>query len=323
MTETSRKRPSENSSDQSSKKINLSESEDVTEKNFILEEEANNIESPLSDSNPVPTQKLILTIIRHGQTDCNVQGIIQGQSVPGKLTEEGKVQAQALGTYFKTFLKPNFDACYCSDLLRTRQTLDEILKNFQDNDDATCQPKFTENSNLFYEKLLRERSFGEQEGCSRTDYEKFKGLPKGAETSKQVGIRGQQFLTNLGDRYLKPSTGGGKSNGETNILIISHGGWIKKFLQVIETGAQNLESTEVQKERTSSFSSSTSDTAPKESTFFKGVVQNSSRTVLEIQYASDVQEKVDEKSTSRNSLSKFQFRTILYNNTDHLAQLNS
>ena len=41
-----------------------------------------------------------LTLIRHGETEENVQGIIQGQ-MPGHLTEKGKRQAQEVAEDLK------------------------------------------------------------------------------------------------------------------------------------------------------------------------------------------------------------------------------
>ena len=59
-----------------------------------------------------------LRLIRHGQTEDNVQRILAGQA-HGKLTELGKLQAQITGRY----LKDNeviFDHIYVSDLGRTQ-----------------------------------------------------------------------------------------------------------------------------------------------------------------------------------------------------------
>ena len=56
--------------------------------------------------------------LRHGETDANINGIIQGQSdVP--LNENGIIQAEIAG---KRMLKMHFDAIYSSDLSRAAKT---------------------------------------------------------------------------------------------------------------------------------------------------------------------------------------------------------
>ena len=80
---------------------------------------------------------------RHGETIGNIKSIIQGQT-GGELTEEGFHQVSLLG---KRLSEINFDYIYCSDLNRTKQTLETILKEL----------KFPPSKkNIFYEKSLRE-----------------------------------------------------------------------------------------------------------------------------------------------------------------------
>ena len=80
---------------------------------------------------------------RHGLTKGNIEQIIQGQQ-PGELIEEGYKQASLLG---KKLSEINFSHIYCSDLNRTKQTLNQILKEL----------KNPPNENLItYTKLLRE-----------------------------------------------------------------------------------------------------------------------------------------------------------------------
>ena len=64
---------------------------------------------------------------RHGLTKGNIEQIIQGQQ-PGELIEEGYKQASLLG---KKLSEINFSHIYCSDLNRTKQTLNQILKELK------------------------------------------------------------------------------------------------------------------------------------------------------------------------------------------------
>ena len=80
---------------------------------------------------------------RHGQTIANINSIIQGQT-GGELTKEGFNQVFLLG---KRLSEIKFDYIYCSDLHRTKQTLETILK----------QQKFPPlEKNIFFVKSLRE-----------------------------------------------------------------------------------------------------------------------------------------------------------------------
>ena len=66
-----------------------------------------------------------LYIIRHGQTDFNLKGIVQGRGVDSPLNEMGEKQAEAFYTYYKDV---RFDKIYTSTLLRTHQTVAPFLK---------------------------------------------------------------------------------------------------------------------------------------------------------------------------------------------------
>lgn len=67
--------------------------------------------------------KTRLTFIRHGETDWNIRGIVQGASnVP--LNLNGMQQAYQKAPFFK---QHSYTAAYSSPLVRARQTLDIIL----------------------------------------------------------------------------------------------------------------------------------------------------------------------------------------------------
>lgn len=64
--------------------------------------------------------KKLFYIIRHGETDLNKQGIVQGRGVNTPLNEHGKEQARA---FFEAYKEINFDQIYTSALQRTHQTV--------------------------------------------------------------------------------------------------------------------------------------------------------------------------------------------------------
>jgi len=63
-------------------------------------------------------------IIRHGQTDFNLKGIVQGSGVDSSLNERGRAQAVA---FYQTYKDIPFDKIYTSSLKRTRQSIEPFL----------------------------------------------------------------------------------------------------------------------------------------------------------------------------------------------------
>ena len=69
--------------------------------------------------------KKTIYIIRHGETDYNRQGIIQGSGVDSDLNETGRIQAEK---FFKAYHHIPFDKVYTSELKRT-DFLTRLLPN--------------------------------------------------------------------------------------------------------------------------------------------------------------------------------------------------
>ncbi len=65
-----------------------------------------------------------IILIRHGETDWNAEGRIQGH-LPVPLNARGAAQAEALALHVRELA---FDAIYSSDLLRARQTAEMIAE---------------------------------------------------------------------------------------------------------------------------------------------------------------------------------------------------
>jgi broad specificity phosphatase PhoE len=65
-----------------------------------------------------------LYIIRHGETDFNQQGIIQGSGVNASLNENGKLQALK---FFHQYKGLDFDYVYTSTLKRTHETAQHFI----------------------------------------------------------------------------------------------------------------------------------------------------------------------------------------------------
>ncbi len=65
-----------------------------------------------------------LFIIRHGQTDLNLRGIVQGRGIDSPLNETGHQQAAA---FYGEYEAEGFERVYTSTLLRTHQTVEPFL----------------------------------------------------------------------------------------------------------------------------------------------------------------------------------------------------
>ncbi len=63
-------------------------------------------------------------IIRHGQTDFNLQGIVQGSGVDSSLNQTGRAQARA---FFEMYKDVAFDKIYTSLLRRTTESVKDFI----------------------------------------------------------------------------------------------------------------------------------------------------------------------------------------------------
>ena len=116
-----------------------------------------------------------------------------------------------------------FDQAYSSDLQRANQTCEIILEENQNS------PMNAEN--IIKDKLLKERNFGVLEGESydiipsiiEKNGEGF--VPENGESGISVQDRARQFLKSIlkFDEFCE-------KNGKLSILIVSHGGWIRRTL---------------------------------------------------------------------------------------------
>lgn len=77
-----------------------------------------------NDHAQIPTLKTIY-LIRHGETEFNRQGVVQGSGVDSDLNDLGKAQAEA---FFQHYHHVPFDKVYTSALKRTHQSVKSFLE---------------------------------------------------------------------------------------------------------------------------------------------------------------------------------------------------
>jgi putative nucleotidyltransferase with HDIG domain len=117
--------------------------------------------------------RLILT--RHGETEENVLGILQGH-MHGKLTENGKMQARKLADRLK---EEKIDAIYTSDLARAADTAEAISMHHD--------------VPIFHVQELRERDHGSFTGKHKELLDR-EHPPADSETAEAMALRVRQLL---------------------------------------------------------------------------------------------------------------------------------
>lgn len=153
-------------------------------------------------------------LIRHGETDWNVLGRLQGRTdIP--LNENGEKQLEHTGQVLAELgIRP--DVMVTSPLMRTRKSASLIAEK-------VGYPKEA----IGVDDRFLEISFGEGEGLTWQEMqEKYPdGFAPGGETSKQVCARAGAAL----QEYIE------KCSGDI-LVIVSHGGAIKGMIEVATRG---------------------------------------------------------------------------------------
>ena len=150
-----------------------------------------------------------VVLIRHGETEWNRAGRIQGYHADSPLTDTGREQVRALAL---RLAREGIDALHSSDMGRTRETAEPIAA-------ATGVP-------VAYDAMLRERNYGVFEGHGYTalgsafpaEYERFRTrdpdyVPPGGESAAQFRDRIVAALEAIASR--SPSG---------RVAVVTHGG---------------------------------------------------------------------------------------------------
>ena len=156
-------------------------------------------------------------IVRHGETEWNAEGRIQGHTDVG-LSDRGRAQARAVA---RRLSDVPFDVAYSSDLSRTRDTARLILG-------ARERP-------LHAVPELREYHKGVFEGLTVPEYrQRYPELyraslvndpdfaPPGGETIRECAARLAEFAAGLVERH-----------PEDNVLVVGHGGSLRSCVTAL------------------------------------------------------------------------------------------
>ncbi len=141
-------------------------------------------------------------VIRHGQTDWNLENKVQGKA-DISLNTKGVEQAEKTKEKLEN---KKIDLIICSPLARAKETAQMINKD--------------RNIPIIYDEQISERDFGEFEGAKQEDfdYEGFWSYKKNqhfqsAENIKEFFYRVYSKLDKIEDKYK-----------DKNILFVTHGG---------------------------------------------------------------------------------------------------
>lgn len=149
-----------------------------------------------------------LYIVRHGQTDLNKQGIVQGRGMDTDLNDDGRLQANMFYTAYKNV---PFNKIYISKLKRTQQSVQQFIdagfpyEKLSGLDELAWgihegQPSTPETKSAFM-KLMRDWTSGKLDS-------KFEN----GESPNEVKLRQQEALAVIMSR-----------TEEENVLICMHG----------------------------------------------------------------------------------------------------
>ncbi len=138
-----------------------------------------------------------IILVRHGETEENAAGIIQGH-LPGRLSARGREQVERLG---RRLAGERIDAIYSSDLARARETTAAIARHH-----PGVEVTWTEE--------LRERFLGRYQGAKGDDvgWARLADDPD-VESDQQMLLRARRLLSRLLDRHR-----------EDTVLLCGHGG---------------------------------------------------------------------------------------------------
>jgi probable phosphoglycerate mutase len=155
-------------------------------------------------------------MLRHAQTEDNVNKLVSGSGSSTNLTETGKKQAlemQQLICKLDPKSDPAIDRIITSEMQRTKDTASII-----------CGCKTLEKLPISVDSGLNERSYGKAEGMSdkeRSELKKSGAVIEGEESKEDVAKRTlQAIIRNL-------------ESGSGVPLFISHGGNIRRVVEAV------------------------------------------------------------------------------------------
>ena len=138
-----------------------------------------------------------LLLVRHGETDWNADGRLQGQT-DRPLSDYGREQARQLA---EDLQGEGFDAIYSSDLSRARETAEIVGARL--------------GLRVELDPDLREKDWGNWEGLTSVERDRVEFVGESTEAHQERTLRA---LRRLSERH----------PGDARILVVTHGGSMRR-----------------------------------------------------------------------------------------------
>lgn len=147
-------------------------------------------------------------MVRHGQTDYNLQGIVQGSGIDASLNEKGRSQALA---FYQAYKHIPFDRVYTSVLRRSKESVQSFIEDGRPTEAMVGLneiswgnregQRITPEEDAYYHWLLQQWQQGHT------------GIPiEGGESPGQVAARQRHFIELMKSR-----------ESDKTILVCMHG----------------------------------------------------------------------------------------------------
>ena len=151
-----------------------------------------------------------LLLVRHGETDWNADGRLQGQT-DRPLSDFGRRQAQRLGDQLKSeeLEGEELEAIYASDLARARETAEIVGARLG-------QP-------VELDADLREKDWGTWEGLTAVERDRVEFVGESTEAHQERVLRA---LRRISERH----------PGDGSVLVVTHGGSMRR----VQTAAMGM-----------------------------------------------------------------------------------
>lgn len=157
-----------------------------------------------------------MTLLRHGEVEKAYRQCYNGHIDIG-LSDKGVEDAQRLALHLD---KQDFDAIYCSDLKRTRQTLEPLVAS-----SMRPLPVFTE--------CLREKSWGVHEGMTYESIVERDGLNYESFEQWIRALDGEPYDTYI-QRISDFFTEFLPAQEHDDVLIVTHAGVIRVLIHLLQ-----------------------------------------------------------------------------------------
>lgn len=169
---------------------------------------------------------MMITLVRHGEVETAYRHCYNGHN-DIRLSPKGREQAKTLARRLEDH---PFDAVYCSDLKRCRETLSPIIQNSKLTKGNTLGCKI---QNVYYTPKLREKSWGRHEGMSFDAIAEQEGLEYEDFLQWVRALDGEPYDDYI-DRIDTFFTRDLPQTPYNNVLVVTHAGVIRVLMHLLQ-----------------------------------------------------------------------------------------